>query len=75
MAAEKDKEPQAEPLTAEEFREAFDRLVKRARAAGVRPLEVLAKTYLQQGVAMLDSMLAPLEKGTKKAVKKRKKAP
>ena len=63
--APKGGDDQALPLTAEEFGEALDKLFKRAREAGVRPLQTLAATYAKAGLDILDSVLAALEKSSK----------
>ena len=60
----------AQPLTSEEFAKALDQLVTRARAAGIRPLQVMAATYVKQGMDMLDGVLGALEGG--KSPKKEK---
>ena len=70
VKVETPKEPEA-PLTSQEFMASFDALVKRAKAAGVRPLEVMATTYLKQGMGLLDGMLAALEEGKDKETKKK----
>ena len=70
VKVETSKEPEA-PLTSQEFMASFDALVKRAKAAGVRPLEVMATTYLKQGMGLLDGMLAALEEGKDKETKKK----
>ena len=69
VKTETSKESEA-PLTSAEFMASFDALVKRAKAAGVRPLEVMATTYLKQGMGLLDGMLAALEEGKEKGEKK-----
>ena len=59
----------AQPLTSEEFAKALDQLVTRARAAGIRPLQVMAATYLKQGMDMLDGVLGALEGSSQKKEK------
>ena len=73
MADEKPKEDQVLPLTSEEFADALENLIKRARAAGMRPLQIMAATYMKQSIAMVDGLLAALEGGDKE--KGKKKAP
>jgi len=51
------------PMSAEEFTVALDQLVQRAKAAGVRPLQVMVRSYLKQGVAVIDGVLGSLEGG------------
>lgn len=65
-----------EPLTKDEFADRLDNLFGRARAAGVRPLQVMAATYAKQGLDILDGFLGALEEGSKKkapTTRKRKK--
>lgn len=52
---------QPKPLTAEEFKQALDQLTERAKAAGLRPLQTMAATYLKQSMDVLDGLLAALE--------------
>lgn len=56
-------EPAAAPMSAEEFTVALDQLVQRAKVAGVRPLQVMVRSYLKQGVAVIDGVLGSLEGG------------
>ena len=56
----------AEPMTSEDFTKALDELVVRARAAGIKPLQIMAAAYIKQGTSILDSLLAALEDGSKK---------
>jgi len=56
-------EQPAAPMSAEEFTVALDQLVQRAKAAGVRPLQVMVRSYLKQGVAVIDGVLGSLEGG------------
>ena len=49
------------PLTKEEFSAQMQRLAKRARAAGLSPLQVMAQTYAKRGMAILDGLLGALE--------------
>lgn len=69
--APKEKEAQDLPLTSQDFIAALDKLVERAKAAGVRPLQVMAATYAKKSMDILDSFLGALEEGDGK--KKRKK--
>lgn len=57
---------QAAILTTEEFSAALDQLFVRAKAAGVRPLQVMAMAYAKQGMAVLGGLLAALEEGNAK---------
>ena len=63
--APKGGDDQALPLTAEEFGEALDKLFKRAREAGIRPLQAMASSYAKAGMGILDSLLSALEEGSK----------
>mgnify|MGYP001561616970 CR=1 FL=1 len=54
-------EAQDAPLTQEEFAAELQRLNERARAAGLKPVQAMAHTYLRQGMVMLEGFLASLE--------------
>ena len=58
--AEKGPEQDA-PLTKEEFTTSLQRLIERARAAGLHPIHTMAKTYAKQGMTILEGLLASLE--------------
>ena len=49
------------PLTKEQFAAQMQRLNERARAAGLKPLQLMAQTYAKLGMAMLEGVLASLE--------------
>ena len=49
------------PLTTAMFSAQMQRLTERARAAGLKPLHMMAQTYARRGMAMLDGLLASLE--------------
>ena len=51
---------QAAPLTKEEFAAQMAQLTERARAAGLRPLQVMAQSYARQGMTLLDKLLEGL---------------
>ena len=72
---EETKEEQVLPLTSEEFGSALADLIERARAAGMRPLQIMAATYMKQSIAMVDGLLAALEGGDKEKGVGKKKAP
>lgn len=61
----------------DEFIEEFDALIERARAAGVRPLKVMAASYIKLGLDMFDGIMDALEEGSgkKKRAERKKKAP
>lgn len=67
QAIEKPVEP---PMSSAEFSATLDQLMTRAKAAGVRPLQVMATSYAKQGLAMLDGLLASLDQGTSADAKK-----
>ena len=49
------------PLTKEIFEAHLQRLIERARAAGLNPVRTLARTYAKRGLAILDGLLSALE--------------
>jgi hypothetical protein len=53
-------EPDA-PMTQEQFSAQWAQLTERAKAAGLRPIQVLIRSYAQQGMTMLDKVLEGLE--------------
>tara|TARA_Y100000310_G_scaffold260629_1_gene269655 strand:- start:3299 stop:3580 length:282 start_codon:yes stop_codon:yes gene_type:complete len=55
-----------ESLTKDQLVESFEELVTRGRSAGLRPLKVLAGTYIKQGLDVLDGLLGAFEGGKKK---------
>jgi len=60
---DEDKEP---PLTAELFSATLTELVTRARAAGLRPIQMMFGSYVKQGMSMVDGLLGALEGNQKK---------
>ena len=61
LEAPKEKEELFLPLTSQEFTEALDMLVARARTAGLRPLQIMAATYVRQSMGLIDGLLAALD--------------
>ena len=65
MADEKDptapEEKNGQPLTTESFPDELDALLKRAKAAGVRPLQVMVSTYTKKARIALEGFLESLE--------------
>ena len=49
------------PITKEIFEAQVQRLIERARAAGLNPVRTLARTYAKRGLAILDGLLSALE--------------
>lgn len=69
--AENDVPKEAEhdaPLTKEEFAEQMQRLAERARAAGLNPIQTMARTYIKHGMTIIEGLLESLENvdGSKK---------
>ena len=62
---------QEAPLTKEEFAAQMQQLTKRARAAGLNPIQTLAHTYTKQFMAIVEGLLASLENAN--SAKKKKK--
>ena len=58
------------PLTQEQFAAQMQQLAKRARAAGLKPLQTLAQTYAKRGMAILEGLLDSLESGDSSKKKK-----
>ena len=58
------------PLTKEIFSAYLQRLIERARAAGLSPLQVLAQTYAKRGMALLDGLLGALDNADNSKKKK-----
>ena len=69
LEAPKEEEARDLAMTAQEFQDALDALFKRAKAAGVRPLKVMAQSYVKQGMGAIESLLAALEEGPNKVKK------
>ncbi len=61
-----DEAPQDAPLTQEEFEAQMQQLTERARADGLKPIKVMAKTYVKQGISILEGFLDSLEAGSSK---------
>ena len=59
------------PITAQEFQDALDTLFERAKAAGLRPIQVMGRTYARKGLEVFDRMLAALEGDDEKEKKKK----
>jgi hypothetical protein len=57
------------PMTKDEFTASLDQLVERARSAGIRPLQIMAATYVKQGMSMIDGLLGAFETRTEAKVK------
>lgn len=49
------------PLTKEQFFEQMRQLTERARAAGLNPVQTMARTYIKHGMAIIEGLLASLE--------------
>ena len=49
------------PLTKEMFSAQMQRLIERARAAGLNPIQTMAKTYVRQGMSIIEGLMASLE--------------
>ena len=62
-------EPRA--LTADEFSTALNTLTGRAKAAGLRPLRMMASAYIQQGLSMIDGLLGAFEEDDDEKKKKK----
>lgn len=71
-AAPKPAAPKAKDVQ-EELADSLDKLIARARAAGVRPLQLMVAAYAKQGLDILDGLLAALEEGAEKKGKGKKK--
>lgn len=66
VEAPKEKEAQDLPMTQETFQAALDDLFKRAKTAGVRPIQVMAQTYVKKAMGVIDGLLTALEDGKEK---------
>ena len=51
------------PLTQAEFQAQLEKLQARARAAGLRPLQVMMAAYAKRGMAVIEGVLSALEEG------------
>lgn len=49
------------PINAEQFKAAFSELVDRAKAAGLRPAQIMLGAYVKQAFGMVDGLLGALE--------------
>ena len=58
-----------QPLTSEQFSAALTTLVTRAKQAGLRPIQMMASTYLAQGLSMIDGLLGAFDEGNQKKKK------
>ena len=61
LEAAKEREEPVLPLTSQEFADALDKLVAQARTAGLRPLQIMAATYVRQSMGLIDGLLAALD--------------
>ena len=62
-------EPQ--PLTAEQFSTALSTLTTRAKEAGLRPIQMMASSYIAQGLSMIDGLLDAFDENGQKKKKKK----
>ena len=58
------------PMTGQEFRDALDALFERAKAAGVKPIQEMARAYARKGLEVFDRMMVALEDDTEGKKKK-----
>lgn len=65
LAVEK-KDEKAPPITADQFSAALAELVTLARAAGLRPVQMMLSTYVKQGMSVIDGLLGALEGSSQK---------
>ena len=56
-----EKEVEDSPITAEGWIKELDRLVVRGSAAGLTPLKLMSRYYLQKGASLADRLFAALE--------------
>lgn len=54
------------PISVDEFREMRDQLFARARAAGMRPLQLMLMEYARQGMALFEGVLSSLDENSRK---------
>ena len=59
-----------QPLTSEQFSEALTTLVTRAKQAGLRPIQMMASSYIAQGLSMIDGLLDAFDENGQKKKKK-----
>ena len=62
-------EPQ--PLTSEQFSTALSTLTTRAKQAGLRPIQMMASSYIAQGLSMIDGLLDAFDENGQKKKKKK----
>jgi G3E family GTPase len=58
-----------QPLTSEQFSAALTTLVTRAKQAGLRPIQMMASTYIAQGLSMIDGLLGAFDESDQKKKK------
>mgnify|MGYP001585301887 CR=1 FL=1 len=69
VAEEATEQAQAAPVTREELTAKLEQLSARARAAGMSPLQMMARSYAERGMKVLDGLLSALEEDvTKKQI-------
>ena len=54
------------PLTREELVAKLEQFSARARAAGISPLQMMARSYAERGMKVLDGLLSALEEDAPK---------
>ena len=59
-----------QPLTADQFSTALTTLTGRARKAGLRPIQMMASAYIQQGLSVIDGLLGAFDDDDEKKKKK-----
>jgi len=60
-----------QPLTADQFSTALTTLTGRARKAGLRPIQMMASAYIQQGLSVIDGLLGAFDDDDEKNKKKK----
>ena len=60
-----------QPLTAEQFSTALSTLTTRAKQAGLRPIQMMASSYIAQGLSMIDGLLDAFDENGQKKKKKK----
>tara|TARA_Y100000310_G_scaffold3792_1_gene4673 strand:+ start:15813 stop:16067 length:255 start_codon:yes stop_codon:yes gene_type:complete len=61
-----EKKDEATPLTTEQFSVALAELVTRAKAAGLRPAQMMISAYVKQSMSVVDGILGALDGNQKK---------
>ena len=61
---------EAAPLTREELAAKLEQIAARARAAGMSPLQMMARQYAERGMKVIDGFLSTLESLEQDAPKK-----